>query len=192
VTAADAGRGAHWLLAATREYWLVQQNYIPWNLFWSMVRPVDVDVVGLFRDLVRLETELWNRVEARVQHTHGVPLAWLEIMQVVGNTEGCRVLDIARVLSITVGGASKVVDKVEAAGWCRRQPNPTDGRSNLIQLTEAGEGLMEAANITYASALAADVAAAAPATELAQLSATLRRLHHHLSTAAPAHLAMRR
>src|SRR5215211_1895222 len=152
-----------------------------------MVRPVDVDVVGLFRDLVRLETELWNRVEARVQHSHGVPLAWLEIMQVVGNTEGCRVLDIARVLSITVGGASKVVDKVEAAGWCRRQPNPTDGRSNLIELTGPGEGLLEAANVTFATALAADVGPAAPASELAQLSATLRRLRQHLSTADPVH-----
>jgi MarR family transcriptional regulator, organic hydroperoxide resistance regulator len=102
------------------------------------------------------------------------------------------VLDIAQELSITVGGASKVVDKVEAAGWCRRQPNPTDGRSNLIQLTETGEGLLEAANITFANALAADVAAAAPVTELAQLSATLRRLRQYLSTTAPAHPAVRR
>jgi MarR family transcriptional regulator, organic hydroperoxide resistance regulator len=77
---------------------------------------VDVDLVELFRDLIRFETELWDRVEARVQQAHGSPLAWLEIMQVVDVTADCRVLDIARALSITVGGASKVVDKVEAAG----------------------------------------------------------------------------
>ena len=110
---------------------------------------MDVGLVGLFRDLVRLETELWNRLEARVHKAHGVPLAWLEIMQVVDVTEGCRVLDIARALSITVGGASKVVDRVEAAGLCRRQPNPTDGRSNRIQLTEPGVGLLKAADVTY-------------------------------------------
>jgi MarR family transcriptional regulator, organic hydroperoxide resistance regulator len=159
---------------------------------WHYRGVMEVDLVRLFRDLVRLETELWNRVEARVQHVHGLPLAWLEVMQVVSATGDCRVLDIAKALSITVGGASKVVDKVEAAGWCRRQPNPTDGRSNLIQLTDTGEGLLEAANVTFASALATDVAAGAPATELAQLSATLRRLRHHLSTAAPVHLAVRR
>jgi DNA-binding MarR family transcriptional regulator len=50
---------------------------------------------------------------------------------------------------ITVGGASKVVDKVEAAGLCRRNPNPTDGRSNLIQLTEPGVGLLAAADVTF-------------------------------------------
>ena len=73
---------------------------------------------------------------------------WLvEIMQVVAATEGCRVLDIARALSVTVGGASKVVDKVEAAGLCRRNPNPTDARSNLIQLTEPGVVLLAAADV---------------------------------------------
>jgi DNA-binding MarR family transcriptional regulator len=150
---------------------------------------VDVDLVELFRDLIRFETELWDRVEARVQQAHGSPLAWLEIMQVVDVTADCRVLDITRALSITVGGASKVVDKVEAAGWCRRQPNPTDGRSNLIELTKAGEGLLEAANITFASALSAYVGAAAPAGELAQLSVTLRRLRQHLMSPDPADLA---
>jgi DNA-binding MarR family transcriptional regulator len=153
---------------------------------------VEVDMVGLFRDLVRFETELWNRIDARIQHAHGVPLAWLEIMQVVDATEDCRVLDIARALSITVGGASKVVDKVEAAGLCRRQPNPTDGRSSLIELTEPGERLLEAANVTFAAAVAAYVSAGASPGELAQLWVTLRRLRQHLRTPGPADLAARR
>jgi hypothetical protein len=57
---------------------------------------MEVDLVGLFRDLVRLETELWNRVGARLQHAYGLPLAWLEIMQVVSATGDCRVLDIVK------------------------------------------------------------------------------------------------
>ncbi len=153
---------------------------------------MDVDLPGLFRDLVRLETEVWNRLEARVHQAHGVPLAWLEIMQVVDITEGvCRVLDIAKMLSITVGGASKVVDKVEAAGLCRRQPNPTDGRSNVIQLTKPGMDLLKAADVTLASALADLVGEAAPVDELAQLSVTLRRLRQHLLRPAPVNAAAR-
>jgi len=65
---------------------------------------------GSFGDLVRLETELWHRVEARVQHAHGRPLAWLEIMQVVSATGDCAgrrqgVVDHRR-------RASKVVNNV--------------------------------------------------------------------------------
>ena len=140
------------------------------------------DVVGLFGDLVRLETELWNRVEAQVQQAHGVPLAWLEVTQVVAATTDCRVLDIARALSITVGGASKVVDRLEAGGLCRRQPNPTDGRSSFISLTASGESLLEAGNGTFARTLDGLIGTALPTDELAELSVTLRRLRQHLST----------
>ena len=140
-----------------------------------------LDVVGLFGDLVRLETELWNRVEAQVQQAHGVPLAWLEVTQVVAATTDCRVLDIARALSITVGGASKVVDRVEAGGLCRRQPNPADGRSNFISLTASGRSLLEAGNATLARTLDGLIGSALPADELAELSVTLRRLRQHLS-----------
>jgi DNA-binding MarR family transcriptional regulator len=148
---------------------------------------VEIDLVGLFRDLVRLETDLWNRVDARVHQAHGLPLAWLEVMQVVSTTPGCRVLDVADALFITVGGASKVVDKVQAGGWCRRLPNPSDGRSSLIELTERGEGLLEAANVTFEETLAAYLGAAAPTGELTRLSNMLGRLRRHLITADPAH-----
>ncbi len=73
---------------------------------------------------------------------HGFPLAWMEVMHVVSTTPGCRVLDVAEALFITVGGASKVVDKVETAGWCRRLPNPNDGRSNLLELTASGRQVL--------------------------------------------------
>ena len=158
---------------------------------WRKIGPVDVELTGLFRDLVRLETELWNRVEVTVQQAHGVPLAWLEIMHVVAATEWCRVLDIASALSITVGGASKVVDKVEAAGLCRRNPNPSDGRSNLIQLTESGGNLLAAADVTFSAALDTLVGAAAPADELIQMSSTLRRLRQHLLTSVSDQMAAR-
>lgn len=150
---------------------------------WGIVQQVEVDLVGLFRDLVRLETDLWNRVDARVHREHGLPLAWLEVMQVVSTTPGCRVLDVAEALFITIGGASKVVDKVQAGGWCRRLPNPSDGRSNLLELTEAGEVLLAAANVTFQDALAAYLGAAAPSGELTKLSDTLGRLRRHLITA---------
>jgi len=148
---------------------------------------VEIDLVRLFRDLVRLETSLWNRVDARVHQEHGLPLAWLEVMQVVSTTPGCRVLDVAEALFITVGGASKVVDKVQAGGWCIRLPNPSDGRSSLIELTESGENLLEAANVTFEDALAAYLGAAAPTGELTRLSNTLGRLRRHLITTDPAH-----
>lgn len=150
-----------------------------------------VDLVGLFGDLVRYETELWTRMEATIHQAHGVKLAWFEVLQLVGATADCRVLDIAHALSITVGGASKVVDRVEAAGLCRRESNPTDGRSNVLRLTAAGEDLLEVAKATFSAGLAGYLGAALPASELAQLSLTLRRLRQHLALSKPAVMAAR-
>ena len=84
------------------------------------------------------------------------------------------------------------MDKVEAAGFCRRNPNPTDGRWNLIQLTEPGVGLLAAADVTLSAALATLVGAAAPAGELRQMSSTLLRLRQHLSTPVAVEIAVRR
>jgi len=144
---------------------------------------VAVDLYALFGDLVRLETAMWNRVEARLTEKHGLPLAWMEVMHVVSTTPGCRVLDIAEALFITVGGASKVVDKVESAGWCRRVPNPSDGRSNLLELTASGRHVLDAARRTFGEALEVYLGAAAPTAELAQLASTLGRLRRHLVAA---------
>jgi MarR family transcriptional regulator, organic hydroperoxide resistance regulator len=69
-------------------------------------------------------------------------------MRVMGSTVNCRVYDIAGALSLTTGGTSKLVDAIEAAGHCRRRPNPDDRRSSIIELTPAGRRLLDKATKT--------------------------------------------
>src|SRR5947209_11667491 len=97
-----------------------------------------VELAGLFSELVRLETELWNAVDGRLRADFNLPLARFEPMQVIARVPSCRVFDIASELSITIGGTSKLVDRIEASGHCRRLANPHDRRSSLIELTPAG------------------------------------------------------
>ena len=96
------------------------------------------DLPRLYHDLVRFETELWAGVDSRLRQDCAVPLTWFETMQLLGRQPRCRVQDIATEFAITVGGTSKVVDRIEAAGYCRRVAHPTDRRSALIELTTAG------------------------------------------------------
>ena len=90
-----------------------------------------MDLGGVFSDLVRLEIELWNAVDQRLRATHGLPLARFEPMQVIARASPCRVGDIADALSITVGGTSKIVDRLESLRLCERRPAPDDGRDRL-------------------------------------------------------------
>ena len=84
-------------------------------------RAGQTDFYPLFSTLTRLETELWDAVDARVRQECGLPLGRFEAMVVVSSLGMCRVFDIASALAITVGGASKLVDRVEAAGTARER-----------------------------------------------------------------------
>jgi DNA-binding MarR family transcriptional regulator len=72
------------------------------------------DLKQLFSDLVRLEIELYDALDRRLRDDFGLPLSRFELMQVIARTEACRVYDIVSRLSITVGGVSKAVDRMEA------------------------------------------------------------------------------
>lgn len=138
------------------------------------------DLASLFSDLIRLETELWDLVEARLRRDHDLALSWFEPMQVIDGTEHCRVIDVAEALSITIGGTSKLVDRIEKAGWCQRSPHPDDGRSSTIELTRGGERLLTAARRTFADELHIRLGAAAPAAELRRFAATVHKLRAHI------------
>ena len=135
-----------------------------------------LDLAALFSDLVRLETELWDLVDARLRRDHDLALSWFEPMQVIDHTPGCRVIDIAEALSITIGGTSKLVDRIETAGWCQRSPNPDDGRSSTIALTRSGRRLLAAARRSFADEVAARIATAIPANDLPRFATTVHNL----------------
>ena len=91
-------------------------------------------------DLVRLEIALWERVDRRLRDEHDLSLAFFEVLYFVGSSRECglRVGDLARALRVTVGGTSKLVDRIEVAGLIRRAPDVEDRRASRLVLTDAG------------------------------------------------------
>jgi DNA-binding MarR family transcriptional regulator len=140
-----------------------------------------VELRALFSDLARLETELWDRVDHRLRHDHDLPMSWLEPMQVMELVPDCRVADIAQALSITVGGTSKLVDRIEQAGWCGRRPNPDDARSSLLELTRAGRRRLEAARSSFDDELETWLGAALTPRRLVSLASAVRDVRRHLA-----------
>ena len=134
------------------------------------------DLPRLFSELVRLETELWNAADARLRERLDLPLSRFEPMQVIERRPSCRVQDIAAELAISVGGTSKLVDRIEAAGHCRRRPHPDDRRSSLLELTPAGRRLLVRATADLEEELEVRLAALsdAGATELTTTLTMLR------------------
>jgi DNA-binding MarR family transcriptional regulator len=113
--------------------------------------PMPVDGVAWSTDLIRLEIALWDRVDASLRKSHELPLAFFEPLRLLsGAPEGSmRVGDLARDLRVTVGGTSKLVDRIERAGFLARQPDPDDRRASRVKLTPAGKRKLAAAVKTY-------------------------------------------
>jgi len=132
------------------------------------------DLPFIFDQLVRLQIELWNGIDARLRDENNLPLGRFQVLRIVASTEDCRVQDIATQLVITIGGASKMVDRIEAAGLCSRVENPSDGRSSHIELTAEGHEALAEATRTFESEL--ELRFDASTSQLDQLGATLSSL----------------
>jgi MarR family transcriptional regulator, organic hydroperoxide resistance regulator len=134
------------------------------------------DLKRLFSELIRFETELWDGIDARLRADCGLPLGRFEAMQIVGRRDSCRVHDIAAELAITVGGTSKLVDRIEADGFCRRRPNPGDRRSSIVELTRAGRLLLDRAAGVFEDELERRIGSVIPPGQLGQFGAALTEL----------------
>lgn len=93
----------------------------------------------VFSDLVRLETAMWNAIDARLRKEAGVPLGTFSVLLIVEAVADCYVKDIAEQLPMTVGGASQAVDRIVAKGLCARKAEATDRRVSIVELTPLGK-----------------------------------------------------
>jgi DNA-binding MarR family transcriptional regulator len=130
----------------------------------------------LFSDLVRAETRLFNQLDAQVRAAHdGLTLGQFQMLELIATTPECRVSDLVASMDIGVGTASKAVDRLEAAGLCRRASNPNDRRSSILALTPQGERAFTAATPTVHAVIAERIHGI-PADDLATTAQVLGRL----------------
>ncbi|HEY4455701.1 MAG TPA: MarR family transcriptional regulator [Pseudonocardiaceae bacterium] len=134
------------------------------------------DLRTLFHHLVRLEIELWDALDQRLQAELDLSMGNLDVLLAIQRTPNARVHDVARELSITVGGTSKAIDRLEAAGRCARTPNPQDRRSSIIEITTAGADLLERALVIFDAELELRLGSVLPEESLTRLSTSLAML----------------
>ena len=137
----------------------------------------------LFSDLLQLEARLRGELDTELRREFGLVVSQFEALSVIGSHERCQVRDLTDCLSLTTGGASKLVDRLESAGLCGRRPNPRDRRSAIIGLTPTGRRLLSEASQTIEAVLRARIGPALSPASVRQLAALLDTLA--ASTGAP-------
>ncbi|MFJ3385104.1 MULTISPECIES: MarR family winged helix-turn-helix transcriptional regulator [unclassified Curtobacterium] len=106
---------------------------------------LDLDLDAALTRLDRALAMLRNRLRDAM----GISGIDLSVVQFVSRAESgerpVRVKDLSSHLGITGPAVTSAVDRLERAGHLVRRPNPEDGRSRLIGLTDASRSRYHAA-----------------------------------------------
>jgi DNA-binding MarR family transcriptional regulator len=94
----------------------------------------------LFRELVRC-FQAFETVSVAHIRTLGLTAPQFDIIVTLGNTEGMRFKELGEKTLCTKGTLTGIVDRLADKGLVKRVASPTDGRSQIVKLTAAGEKL---------------------------------------------------
>lgn len=133
-----------------------------------------MEVIGRARRVTLRSRPAIEAVFAR----HGLDAGEFDVISTLrrsGPPWRLRPTELYRSLMISSGGLTDRLNRLTKAGLIRRPPSPEDGRSLLVELTEAGAALAEAA---FREDMAVEAALLAPLTtaERATLADLLRKL----------------
>ncbi len=124
--------------------------------------------------LIRFHSRLERRM-AEALGTHGLTLPQFDVLATLWHGEGITQQELAERLLVTKGNVVGLLDRVSAAGWVERRPDPEDRRANRLYLTDAGRQLLAKASPCQ-TALIQNVYGTLTEGELQQLHELLMRL----------------
>lgn len=136
-------------------------------------------VVTAWARLLRAQAKVLGAVESALKQHGFPPLAWYDVLLELRRAEGgkLRPVEIEGHLLLAQHNVSRLVDRLEAAGYVERRPHPEDGRSQDVVIIEAGRDLLRRMWPVYAAAIERHVGALlADEAEAQHLSAILGKL----------------
>ncbi len=134
-------------------------------------------LISSFGRLVVTHRALERRLGRDLERSTGLTLTWLEVLLRLANAPDGELTmgDLARTMHLTSGGATRVVDRMIAAGEVERRPCRDDRRVLFARLTPSGWTRAEQAAAAHAASLQSAYAVLTPQ-EIADLDRLLDRL----------------
>lgn len=115
---------------------------------WHQERPdLDVSPMGPIGRLKRCTALIQRRLDETFAE-HGLTTSEFDVLATLRRSGAPHCLAptaLFAALMVTSGTMTNRLQRLEAGGWVARLPNPTDARSMLVQLTDAGLALINRA-----------------------------------------------
>ena len=137
--------------------------------------------------LIEAHNELHNALQRNLDAQAGVPVSWLGVLIRLARSPDSRLrmTVLARDMTMSTSGLTRLIDRMEAEGVVRREACPEDRRGLLAVLTEQGRSLLASTAPCHVADLEQLLGGALDETELDQLTALLRRVRDHVREVGP-------
>ena len=105
---------------------------------------IDDDALGAWRAFLNAHALITRRVSADLAEAGLPDLTWYDLLWALYRSPGraLRVKDLADAVVLSPTAMSRFVDRVEAAGCVRREPDPQDRRALQVTITDEGVDLL--------------------------------------------------
>lgn len=138
-----------------------------------------ITTVGL---LFEAAAALERLLDEDLRRQAGMPLATFEILIRLGRSPRCRLphYELSRQLSLSSGGVTRIVDRLEKAGLVFRERDACDKRIYYVTLAESGRAALDAALPVHVATVERLLVNAVGNEGLAALEAAVRPLRDNL------------
>jgi DNA-binding MarR family transcriptional regulator len=104
-----------------------------------------------WRGLLRAHACLSKRLDAALDHAHGLPLTSYEVLDRLADSNGgrMRMCDLAEQAQLSRSGLTRLVDRLEREQLLERCSCAHDARGSFACLTDAGRERLAEARVTH-------------------------------------------
>lgn len=112
---------------------------------------IDDSRITTFGRIVEAHAFLAHQLGHEMEEIVGLPLVWYGVLLHVGRSPGgVRAMsELVNATAFTSGGVTRLVDRIEQAGYVERRPCPTDRRIHYVGLTEKGREILNRATAVH-------------------------------------------
>ena len=138
-------------------------------------RKSDIDLWASYR---RAHAQVVTRLDADLQARVGFPLAWYDVLVQLSEAPGrkLRLQDLADQMRFSPSGLTRLIDRIEGAGFVARQQDRRDRRGVYAVLTRAGRSAVTRAASTYKTDIDRYFLGALSGSDKRALRTTLRQI----------------
>ena len=108
------------------------------------VPPIDDESLAAWRAFLTAHAHITRRISRELAAAELPDLAWYDLLWALYRRPDrrLRVNELAREVVLSPTAMSRFVDRVQAAGCVRREPDPADRRALQVVITNAGVDLL--------------------------------------------------